>query len=67
MVLRGDAFSSIFFFDVIVEILWKISTKVYNSDNKRIKFIKGAFLCARTVFMEHMELKLGLEEWEGFR
>lgn len=67
MVLRGDAFSSILSFDVFVKIFWKISTKVYNSDNKCLKFIKGAFLCAGTAFMAHVEHKLGLEEWERFR
>lgn len=67
MVLRSDVFFFIFFFDVIVEILWKISIKVYNLDNRRIKFIKGVFFCVRIVFMEYMERKLGFEEWEGFR
>lgn len=48
VVLRGDAFSSIFFSDAFVKIFQKISTKDY----KCVKFIKGAFLSAGSAFME---------------
>lgn len=67
MVLKRDVFFSIFFFDVFVKIFWTISTNVYNSDNKYIKVIEGAFLCADRALREHVECKLGLKEWEGFR
>ena len=67
MVLKGDVFFSVFFFDIFVKIFWTISTDIYNSDSKYIKIMEGAFLCAETALRERVEYKQGLKECEGFR
>lgn len=50
-----------------MKTFWTISTKFFNSDNKVVNVIEGAFPCAGTALRERMEYKLGLKGWEGFR